>query len=88
MGKRSFIGFKKDFLRSAPCSLLFILCSLLYAFVMLLYALCSPLVAEAADKLVIKDSGRTTKFVVKEDGKVGIMTANPVGGLQTGGIRC
>jgi hypothetical protein len=61
---------------------------MLLAFFALLYALSSSLVAEAADKFVIKDSGRTTKFVVKEDGKVGIMTANPVGGLQTGGIRC
>ena len=73
MYKKNNIGFKK-------VCLLFTLCSMLLAFF--------AVSVEAADKLVVKDSGRTTKFVVKEDGKVGIMTANPVGGLQTGGIRC
>ena len=55
---------------------------MLLAFCVLLFALSSlPSAAYGADKLVVKDSGGEIKFVVTDEGKVGIMTANPVGGL-------
>jgi hypothetical protein len=92
MERKKIIGFRRNslllalsswlfalyFLLSALRSLLFILCSLLYAFVMLLLALSSSLIAEAADRLVVKDSGGVTKFFVKDNGDVGIGTTVPV----------
>ena len=71
MYQKNSIGFKKS------CVLL-TLCSMLLAF----FAASTF----AADKLVVKDSEGNTKFLVTDTGKVGIKTANPVGGLQTGGI--
>jgi len=72
MGKRSFIGFRMNSSLSALFSLLFIftLCSMLLAFF--------AVSVEAADKLVVKDPGGTTKFVVTDEGKVGIGTTVPV----------
>jgi hypothetical protein len=52
-------------------------CSLFTVFV-LLFALSSPLVAEAADKLVVKDSEGEIKFVVTDEGKVCIGNTVPV----------
>ena len=66
MERKNYIGFKK-------VCLFFTLCSMLLAFF--------AVSVEAADKLVVKDSGGEIKFVVTDEGKVGIMTANPVGGL-------
>jgi hypothetical protein len=43
----------------------------------LFFALSSPLVAEVADKLVVKDSSNNTQFLVTDTGNVGIGTQNP-----------
>ena len=53
-------------LNPLPYVLIFTLCTLL-----------SASFALAADKLVVKDSGGNTKFVVTDEGKVGIGTTSP-----------
>jgi len=85
MERKKIIGFKKDSLRSAPCSMRLVLRSPLSALFSLLFifTLCSMLLAffavsvEAADKLVVTD-GSTELFKVTDTGKVGIGTTNPL----------
>jgi len=53
--------------------------ALLFTVFVLLFALCSlPSAAFAADKLVVKDSGGETKFVVTDTGQVDIGNTVPV----------
>jgi hypothetical protein len=77
MNQRKSISFRRNSLLLAHSSLLYALCSMLLAFT-LLFALGSPLVAEAADKLVLKDSEGSTKFVVTYTGNVCIENKVPV----------
>ena len=69
-------------LKGLPASVLrrshFTLYALLLTVFMLLFALSSPLVAEAADKLIVKDSGGVPLFKVTDTGKVGIGNTVPV----------
>ncbi|MFZ3138501.1 MAG: hypothetical protein WA126_14050 [Thermodesulfovibrionales bacterium] len=88
MDRKNNIGRVRYF---APCAMRYALCakrclalcSMLLASFTLLFALSSPLVAEAADKLVVKDAaGVNTQFVVTDTGRVGIGTDSPSTKLQ------
>jgi len=57
-----------------------------FCVVFILFCSAPPFSAFGADKLVVKDSeGVNTKFVVTDEGKVGIGTASPAAVLETAG---
>ncbi len=66
MKTKRLIGFKEVFMRLTLCSMLCALCVVL-----------SASVSYSADRLLVKDSGGNTTFVVQDTGKVGIGTASP-----------
>ncbi len=78
MDRKTFIGFGRSFLRFTPHALRnFALYALLFTFFTLLFTLYAlPVSTFAADKLVVKDTGGVTQFVVTDTGNVGIGTAS------------